>query len=270
MLLVLIKTFRTLTGIFSPIPKCAIHSPKHRDINTKMENKQLQVIFEDNHLIAVNKPRGILVQGDITEDRPLSEYVKDYIKWRYQKPGEAFLGVIHRLDRPVSGVVVFARTSKALARMNELFKTRQILKTYWAVTSQRPDPEIGHLAHYIIKDTEKNISRALDKPSNRNKDAKFSELDYEMIGDIEGKYLLRVQPATGRPHQIRVQLSRAGWPILGDVKYGSREGFSHGGIYLHCRSLAFLHPVKQVPIEIVADPPADPIWDIMEGIALAE
>lgn len=232
-----------------------------------MDNRQLQVIYEDNHLIAVNKPRGVLVQGDITEDRPLSEYVKDYIKGRYKKPGEVFLGVIHRLDRPVSGVVVFARTSKALARMNERFKNRQVDKTYWAITTNRPEPLIGHLAHYIVKDTERNISKALEKPSNRNKDAKFSELGYEMIGELEGKHLLRVKPVTGRPHQIRVQLAKAGWPILGDVKYGAREGFSHGGIYLHCRSLAFIHPVKLTPVEIIAAPPSDPVWDIMTAMA---
>lgn len=223
--------------------------------------EKIQVIYEDNHLIAVNKPRGVLVQGDITEDRPLAEFVKDYIKIRYQKPGDVFLGVIHRLDRPVSGVVVFARTSKALTRMNELFKTRQVEKQYWAITEERPEPEIGHLTHYIVKDAEKNISKALDRPSNRNKDAKLSELDYEMIGEMDGKHMLLVKPLTGRPHQIRVQLAKAGCPILGDVKYGAREGFTHGGIYLHCRSLAFIHPVKQTPVHIVADPPSDRIWD---------
>lgn len=225
------------------------------------ETTNLQIIFEDNHLIAVNKPRGVLVQGDITEDRPLSDYVKDYIKLRYDKPGDVFLGVIHRLDRPVSGVVVFARTSKALTRMNELFKERKIEKSYWAVTDERPDPEIGHLTHYIIKDSDKNISRALDQPSNRNKDAKRSELDYEMIGEIDGKHLLLVKPITGRPHQIRVQLSKIGCPIVGDVKYGHKEGFAHGGIYLHCRSLEFIHPVKLTQVRITADAPKDQLWN---------
>jgi len=231
------------------------------------ETTNLQVIFEDNHLIAVNKPRGILVQGDETEDRPISEYVKEYIKLRYDKPGEVFIGVIHRLDRPVSGALVLARTSKALARMNDLFKERKVKKTYWAVTTNRPDPEVGHLTHYIVKDAEKNISRALDQPSNRNKDAKRSDLDYRMIGEIEGKHLLLVEPQTGRPHQIRVQLAKMGCPIVGDVKYGAREGFHHGGIYLHCRSLEFIHPVKQTPVRIVADPPQDPIWKMMSRIA---
>lgn len=230
------------------------------------ESTNLQIIFEDNHLIAVNKPRGVLVQGDATEDQPLSDYVKEYIKIRYDKPGDVFLGVIHRLDRPVSGVVVFARTSKALTRMNELFKTRQVKKTYWAVTGVRPDPEFGHLTHYIIKDTERNISKALDQPSNRNKDAKRSELDYEMIGEMDGKHLLLVHPETGRPHQIRVQLAKIGCPIVGDLKYGNKETFNHGGIYLHCRSLEFMHPVKQTPVRIEADAPHDMLWNKMAFI----
>jgi 23S rRNA pseudouridine1911/1915/1917 synthase len=234
-----------------------------------METRTLQVIYEDNHLIAVNKPRGVLVQGDETEDTPLSDMVKEYIRIRYNKPGEAFLGVIHRLDRPVSGVVVFARTSKALARMNELFKIRKIEKRYWAVTRERPDPEVGHLLHYIIKDAEKNISKALDQPSNRNKDAKLSELDYEMIAEMDGMHLLLVKPETGRPHQIRVQLARIGCPILGDLKYGSKEKFSHGGIYLHCRSLSFLHPVKQTEVKIVADTPPDHLWNQLRSVGEA-
>lgn len=228
-----------------------------------METANLQVIYEDNHLIAVNKQRGVLVQGDITEDRPLSEFVKEYIKMRYKKPGDVFLGVIHRLDRPVSGVVVFARTSKALTRMNELFKNREVEKQYWAITDERPDPIVGHLTHYIVKDTEKNLSKALDRPSNRNKDAKLSDLDYELIGELEGKHLLLVKPITGRPHQIRVQLAKVGCPIIGDVKYGAKEGFAHGGIYLHCRSLSFIHPVKQTPVHIEADPPSDRLWAMM-------
>jgi 23S rRNA pseudouridine1911/1915/1917 synthase len=226
----------------------------------------LQVIYEDNHLIAVNKPAGILVQGDETEDTPLVDYVKDYIKFRYQKPGEVFLGVVHRLDRPVSGVVIFARTSKALVRMNELFKERKMDKRYWAITEERPYPEIGHLTHYILKDQERNISKALDQPSNRSKDAKKSDLDYELIGSLEGKHLLLVKPITGRPHQIRVQLSKIGCPIVGDLKYGHTQANRDGSIYLHCRSMSFLHPVKQEPVTITAEAPQEGLWKVMSGI----
>lgn len=226
----------------------------------------LQVIYEDNHLIAVNKPAGILVQGDETEDTPLVDYVKDYIKFRYQKPGDVFLGVVHRLDRPVSGAVIFARTSKALTRMNELFKERKVDKRYWAITENRPYPEFGHLTHYILKDQERNVSKALDQMSNRSKDAKKSELDYEMIGNLEAKYLLLVKPITGRPHQIRVQLSKIGCPIVGDVKYGHSQGNKDGSIYLHCRSMSFMHPVKQEPITITADAPDERLWNQMSGL----
>lgn len=226
----------------------------------------LQVIYEDNHLIAVNKPAGILVQGDETEDTPLVDYVKDYIKFRYKKPGDVFLGVVHRLDRPVSGAVIFARTSKALARMNELFKERKVEKRYWAITENRPFPEFGHLTHYILKDQERNVSKALDQLSNRSKDAKKSELDYELIGNLEARYLLLVKPITGRPHQIRVQLSKIGCPIVGDVKYGYSQANQDGSIYLHCRSMSFLHPVQQVPVTITADAPNERMWNQMSAL----
>lgn len=226
----------------------------------------LQVIYEDNHLIAVNKPAGILVQGDETEDTPLVDYVKDYIKFRYKKPGDVFLGVVHRLDRPVSGAVIFARTSKALTRMNELFKERKVEKRYWAITENRPFPEYGHLTHYILKDQERNVSRALDQMSNRSKDAKKSELDYELIGNLEARYLLLVKPITGRPHQIRVQLSKIGCPIVGDVKYGYNQANQDGSIYLHCRSMSFLHPVQQTPVTITADAPNERMWNQMSAL----
>ncbi len=219
-----------------------------------------QVLYEDNHLIAVNKPPGVLVQGDETGDTPLSEYVKRYIKLQYDKPGEVFLGVIHRLDRPVSGVVVFARTSKALERMNKLFHDRMVEKTYWAVTSRRPDPLKGHLVDYLIKDASKNLAKALDRPSNRNKDAKRAELDYELIMQVGDNCLLEVHPLTGRPHQIRVQLAKIGCPIRGDVKYGFPAPHPNGSILLHCRELSFEHPVKKEQVTITADPPDDQVW----------
>lgn len=221
----------------------------------------LQVLHEDNHLIAVNKPAGWLVQGDITGDTPLSEYVKTYIKIRYKKPGEVFLGVVHRLDRPVSGVVIFARTSKALTRMNDLFKERKIEKTYFAITAVRPDPIQGHLTHYILKNNEKNVAKAYDKIGNRTKAAKKSDLDYELIGEVGNLHLLKINPITGRPHQIRVQLASIGCPIWGDVKYGFQRPNRDGSIHLHCRSLAFEHPVKKEPVYIEAEVPNEQLWN---------
>ena len=224
----------------------------------------IQILHEDNHLIAVNKPAGWLVQGDDTGDLPLSEWVKAYIKNRYKKPGDVFLGVIHRLDRPVSGVVIFARTSKGLSRMNQLFRDREINKTYWAITSERPEPLTGHLTHYIAKDRSRNIAKAYDELSNRAKQAgaKKSELDYKMLAQISSHHLLEVNPLTGRPHQIRVQLSKMGSPIRGDIKYGFKRPNEDGSIHLHCRKLSFIHPVKKEPVEIVADPPHDQIWNL--------
>ena len=224
----------------------------------------LQILHEDNHLIAVNKPGGWLVQGDSTGDKPLSEFVKGYIKDRYNKPGDVFLGVIHRLDRPVSGVVVFARTSKALERMNRLFAERKIEKTYWAVTGERPEPISGHLTHYILKDRKRNIAKAYDQVGKRTKDAKKADLDYELIGSIGDNHLIKVMPKTGRPHQIRVQLSKLGCPIRGDIKYGFPKANWDATIHLHARSLSFLHPVKKEPVLIEAEAPDEQIWNLFD------
>lgn len=223
--------------------------------------KDLQVLYEDNHLIAVNKPSGVLVQGDVTGDKPLSEIVKEYIRVRYKKPGNVFVGVTHRLDRPVSGVVLFARTSKALPRVNEMFQNRKIDKTYYAITTKCPDPLKGHLTHFILKDKVKNVVKAYEKTGNRTKDAKKADLDYELIAALENYYLLRIHPSTGRPHQIRVQLATIGCPIVGDVKYGFENPNSDGSICLHCQSLAFEHPVKKEPVFIEADLPDHPVWN---------
>ena len=222
----------------------------------------LQIIFEDNHLIAVNKPAGVLVHEDETGDKPLSGFIKDYVKQRYDKPGDVFLGVIHRLDRPVSGVVVFARTSKGLERMNRLFHDRKVEKVYWAVAAHRPEPLKGSLKHYLTKDRDKNIARVFDQPSNRNPDAKLSELDYELIGELNGNFLIEVRPHTGRPHQIRAQLARIGCPIRGDLKYGFPFANPDGNIHLHCRQLAFEHPVKHERVVITADAPQEAVWDL--------
>ena len=223
--------------------------------------KNLQVIYEDNHLLAVNKPAGMLVQGDETNDKPLVDFAKDYIKARYGKPGDVFLGVVHRIDRPVSGAVIFARTSKALERMNKIFADREVDKTYWALVKDRPDPLSATLIHYLDKDREKNITKALDAPSRRHPDAKRSELTYDLISSIGNYHLLEVHPKTGRSHQIRAQLSRIGLPIKGDLKYGFPTPNKDGSIHLHCRSMKFIHPVTKETIEIMADLPEGQIWE---------
>ena len=219
----------------------------------------LQVLHEDNHLIAVYKPAGMLVQGDETGDTPLVDFVKQYIKIRYDKPGDVFLGVIHRLDRPVSGVVVFARTSKALSRMNELFRERKITKRYWAITNERPDPFSGKLTHWIEKDESRNVAKASNKSNSKGKKA---TLNYHLNASIDSNHLIAVEPHTGRPHQIRVQFAKIGTPIRGDLKYGSNRQNDDGRIHLHAYALAFEHPVKREPVTITAAFPRDPVWRI--------
>ncbi|MEM8909292.1 MAG: RNA pseudouridine synthase, partial [Bacteroidota bacterium] len=219
------------------------------------------VIYEDNHLIAVNKPAGYLVHGDATGDTPLTEYVKAYIKVRYKKPGAVFLGVIHRLDRPVSGTILFARTSKALSRMAQLFKDKAVEKKYWAVTKARPNPISGTLKHYLLKDHSKNVTKAYQQIGKRTSKAKLAELSYELISEIDHHYLVEVRPITGRPHQIRVQLASIDCPIIGDVKYGFRKGNENGSIHLHCREMSFIHPVKKEKVTIGCQPPEGQIWN---------
>jgi 23S rRNA pseudouridine1911/1915/1917 synthase len=224
-----------------------------------MNSQKLKVLYEDNHLIAVHKPGGWLVQGDSTGDKPLSDYVKEYIKVRYKKEGAVFLGVIHRLDRPVSGLVIFARTSKALTRMNELFKERKVKKTYFAIVGERPKEIEGRLTHFLVKDKEKNRARA--SVSKRSKDAKESQLDYTLLASIANHHLLEVKPLTGRPHQIRVQLAKINCSIRGDLKYGSLHRNRDGCIHLHSHKLEFIHPVKKTPMEITCYPPKEQLWD---------
>ncbi|MEM6966849.1 MAG: RluA family pseudouridine synthase [Bacteroidota bacterium] len=229
----------------------------------------LQVIYEDNHLIGVNKPSRILVHGDATGDTPLTAYVKQYIKMRYQKPGDVFLGVVHRLDRPVSGAIIFARTSKGLSRMQKVFAERKVQKTYWAISKNRPEPLEGSLKNYLVKDTTKHIVKILERPSRRYPNAKLANLNYKMIAEVSGNHLIEVNPITGRPHQIRVQLAQIGCTIVGDVKYGYSRHQWKGNINLHCRSMAFIHPVKKEPVTITAAPPThDQIWDMFEDSGL--
>jgi len=218
----------------------------------------LQILFEDNHLIAIDKEAGMLVQGDETGDRPLSEEVKSYIKTRYAKPGDVFLGVVHRLDRPVSGVVVFARTSKSLARMNALFRDRETKKIYWAITDKKPPAGAGTLVHWLKKDQNKNRTVAYPRETS---DALRSELDYKLLRSAKCTYLIEVRPVTGRSHQIRVQLSSMGCPILGDLKYGSTVETGDGSIALHARELSFIHPVRKEMQIFSAPLPHRPWWE---------
>ncbi len=217
------------------------------------------VLYEDNHLLAINKPAGELVQGDETGDEPLVERCKKYIKEKYNKPGEVFLGVVHRLDRPVSGVVVFARTSKALERMNELFRDRQTKKIYWAIVKSKPKEDAGTLVHWLVKNEKNNKVTAFAK---ENKDGQRAELNYRILKHKSDFYLLEVNPITGRPHQIRVQLASMGCQIVGDLKYGYEKPNADQSICLHARQLTFVHPVKKEIISIEAALPTNEVWNL--------
>lgn len=225
----------------------------------------MQILYEDNHIIAVNKSAGDIVQADKTGDAPLSEAVKAYIKERYAKPGNVFLGVVHRLDRPVSGCVIFARTSKALARLNTMFASHTLLKkTYWALVSNMPPAESGTLTHWITRNEARNLSRAQDREVPGSKRA---VLDYRVISRSERYVLLEITLHTGRHHQIRCQLSKVGCPIRGDLKYGAARSNPDGSISLHARRLTFEHPVTHATIDITAPVPNDRLWqEITKGV----
>lgn len=223
-----------------------------------MEN-DLAVLYEDNHIVAINKSNRDLVQGDKTGDVSLDKKIKSYIKEKYDKPGEVFLGVTHRLDRPVSGVVLFARTSKALTRLNKMFQDKVVKKTYWALVKNVPPNTSGTLIHYLKRNPEKNKSFCHDKEVPG---AKRAELDYELIGKSDTYFLLKINLKTGRHHQIRAQLAKMGCPIKGDLKYGFPRSTNYGGIALHAREIAFTHPVKKEQIHIIAEPPSEePLWE---------
>jgi len=224
------------------------------------------ILYEDNHLIAINKMAGDIVQADDTGDEPLDEKVKKYIAKKYNKPNGAFLGVVHRLDRPVSGVILFAKTSKALERINTMFKAREMHKTYYAVTRNRPQPEAGNLVHWLVKNSQKNVTKA---HGNEVEGAMRAELNYKLVGQVNDYYLIEVDPITGRPHQIRVQLSTLGCPIVGDNKYGYPRGSLRKSISLHARKLQFIHPVKKEPVAIVAPVPKDGFWERFEGMMVS-
>ena len=218
----------------------------------------LQVLYEDNHLIVINKRVGDIVQGDKTGDIPLSDIVKAYIKQKYKKPGNVFLGVVHRLDRPTSGIVVFARTSKALPRLNKIFSEKKVEKTYWAIVKNAPEKSNDKLVHWLKRFPKNNTSKAYDKEV---KDSKKAILNYSIIKKLQSLYLLEIDLETGRHHQIRAQLAAIGSPIRGDLKYGYNRSNKDGGIHLHARKLSFTHPVKKELMTFEAVPPNDVIWN---------
>lgn len=217
----------------------------------------MKVLYEDNHIIVVNKESGEIVQGDKTGDTPLSDIVKDYIKVKYQKPGNVFLGVVHRLDRPVSGAVVFARTSKALARLNEMFRKGEVHKTYWAIVKNKPKADAATLVSWIVRNEKQNKSYAYD---HEVKDSKKAVLDYRLIASGDTYHILEIRLHTGRHHQIRCQLAAMGCPIKGDLKYGSQRSNADGSISLLSRHTEFLHPVSKQLIAVDAPLPSDPLW----------
>ncbi|HAB41659.1 MAG TPA: RNA pseudouridine synthase [Porphyromonadaceae bacterium] len=222
----------------------------------------MEVVYEDNHIIIVNKRPGEIVQGDKTGDEPLSETVKKYLKEKYQKPGNVFCGVVHRLDRPVWGLVVFAKTSKALARLNEMFRDGKVRKTYWAVTRNRPPKQSDRLVHYITTTERNNKSYASLQPK---KSAKEAVLSYSLIGASDRYNLLEVNLETGRKHQIRVQLSAVGCPIKGDLKYGDKRSNPDGSISLQAHRIEFEHPVSHEHIDVTASVPEDNLWQALAG-----
>ena len=222
----------------------------------------MEIIYEDNHLIAVNKTCSEIVQGDKTGDKPLSEIVGQWLKEKYNKPGNVFVGVTHRLDRPVSGVVLFAKTSKALSRLNEMFRVGKIKKTYWAIVKEKPKEVTAELVHYIVRNEKQNKSFAYDTEKPNSKKA---ILHYKVIAQSDNYFLLEIDLKTGRHHQIRCQLAKIGCPVKGDLKYGFPRSNPDGGISLHSRKAKFIHPVSKQEIEIVAPVPDDKLWKAFEN-----
>ena len=218
----------------------------------------LEVLFEDNHLLIVNKKSGDIVQGDKTGDKPLSDVVKEYIKEKYNKPGEVFLGVVHRLDRPTSCIIIFARTSKALERLNKMLRERTISKTYWAVVKNTPLKEKDSLIHFLKKNPKNNKSTVFTKETDASKKA---ILHYSVIKKLDNYSLLEIDLETGRHHQIRAQLAYIGSPIKGDLKYGASRSNKDGSIHLHARKISFTHPVSKENISVLAPIPNETIWN---------
>jgi len=227
----------------------------------------LSILYEDNHIIAVNKMPSDIVQSDRTGDETLADRVRDYLRRSYGKPGNVFVGIPHRLDRPTSGVVLFARTDKALARLSALFREGGVRKTYWAVVAERPPADRGALVHWLRRNPVQNKSYAVGGPRGGAREARLS---YRLLLATERYYLLEIDLQTGRHHQIRAQLAAVGCHIKGDLKYGAARSNPGGGIHLHARRLELVHPVRQTPLTIVADPPPDPVWDaVMQALSAA-
>ena len=223
-----------------------------------MNDIKSRILFEDNHLIIINKLPGELVQGDETGDVTLADKIKEYLKITYNKPGNVYLGIPHRLDRPTSGIVVYTKTEKALIRLNEAFKGSSVKKTYWAVVDNMPKKSESTLIHYIVRNSANNKSVAYPKEI---KGSKLAKLDYKVIGKSDKYYLLEIALHTGRHHQIRAQLAAIGLHIKGDLKYGFPRSNPDGGIHLHARKIVFTHPVKKEELTIIAPPPNDTVWD---------
>ena len=224
----------------------------------RSSSKNLKILFEDNHLIVVNKRVGDLVQGDKTGDAPLSDLLKAYLKEKYQKPGNVYLGVVHRLDRPTTGIVVFAKTSKALERLNRMLREKTIQKTYWAVVKNKPAKSKDTLVNYLRKNPKNNKATVFNKDTN---DSKKAILHYKTIKSLDNYHLLEIDLETGRHHQIRAQLSHISCPIKGDLKYGFDRSNKNAGIHLHARRICFVHPVTKALLTLEAPSPKDPIWD---------
>ena len=225
--------------------------------NRSNENNLL-ILHEDNHIIVINKRCGDIVQGDKTGDTPLLHHVKKYIKFKYKKPGDVFLGTVHRIDRPTSGAIIFAKTSKALARLNKMLVDKDIKKTYWAIVKNKPKKDYGTIVSWLKKNTKNNKSTSYFEEGS---DKKKSILDFKIIKKLDNYYLLEINLKTGRHHQIRCQLSSIGSPIKGDLKYGARRSNKNAGINLHSRKLEFIHPVSKKYINLTSPTPIDPIWD---------
>ncbi len=226
----------------------------------------MQILYEDNHIIIVNKAVGEIVQGDKTGDKPLSDIVADYLKEKYNKPGAAFVGVPHRLDRPTSGVVVLAKTSKALERLNDMFRRGDVEKTYWAIVGNRPAEEAAELTHWLVRNEQQNKSYAYDR---ERPGAKQAILDYRLLVSLTNYHLLEVELKTGRHHQIRCQLAKIGCPIKGDLKYGAPRSNPDGSISLHARRVRFVHPVSHIDIDVTAPVPDNALWLAAEAAATA-
>jgi len=228
------------------------------------QEKPLNILFEDNHLIIVNKWSGDIVQSDKTGDKPLVDKVKDYIKKKFNKPGEVFLGIPHRIDRPTTGIVIFCRNSRSLERINQMFKDKAISKTYWAIVKEKPPAESGKLVHYMKRNEQQNKSYAADKKTSGSQHA---ELDYKILAESDRYFLLEIDLHTGRHHQIRAQLAKIGCPIKGDLKYGYDRSNEDASISLHARKVSFHHPSKKELMEIIAPVPEDKLWKYFESIS---